>query len=148
VNPDEKSRLVLDTNIIISGLISKRGAPAVLLDAFEKKNAILLLSDSVLAEYLKVLNYPKIRKYLESADELVAHFAALFVGSAERIEVSSRVNKSPDPDDNKFLELAMDGGADFLVSGDKTDLLSLKIVGSTPIVTAAQCVERLKLAPK
>jgi predicted nucleic acid-binding protein len=53
------------------------------------------------------------------------------------------VELSPDPDDNWLIALAEAGGADFLVTGDKADLLSLERTGSTRIVTARQFLDEL-----
>jgi predicted nucleic acid-binding protein len=52
---------------------------------------------------------------------------------------------SPDPDDDKFLQTAIDGAATLLVTGDKTDLLALEEVEDIPIVTASEAVARLRL---
>lgn len=143
-NP-KRFRLVLDTNVFVSGLISKKSSPGMLMQAFEKNSYTLLISDSVLAEYLRVLDYPKIRKYPAITDEAVSYILSLCISSALRIETESKVTKSPDEDDNRFLELAVDGKADMIVTGDKTDLLSLKEFEKIPIVTATQCLVRLGL---
>lgn len=58
----------------------------------------------------------------------------------------SPIQKSKDPDDDKFLSVAAEGKADFLITGDKADLLSLKEIEHIPIITTArQAVEKLKL---
>jgi putative PIN family toxin of toxin-antitoxin system len=138
-------RLVVDTNIIVSGLITKGTPPAKVLDAVHTKKITLLISDEVLTEYLRVLEYPHIRKYKKITDEAIGHLTALFINEAERVEILTEVTKSPDPDDNKFLSLAVDGQADFLITGDKADLLSLKEFSGIKIITARQVVEKLKL---
>jgi putative PIN family toxin of toxin-antitoxin system len=148
VRPGKKAkppRLVLDTNVFVSAIISGKGAPAEILRAFQKSKVAVLISDEIMDEYLKVLSYPKIRKYPAITDEYVAHVCALLIHEAERIEVRTRLTLSPDPDDNKLLELAVDGEAAMLVTGDKGDLLSLKDVEGIPIVTARKCVEELGL---
>lgn len=137
-----KPRFVVDTNVLVSGFLSRKAAPGRLLHAFEKKLFIFLLSDAVLAEYLRVLDYPRIRRYPGVTDDTISHITALFVRFADRIEVQSQFTVSKDPDDNKFLELAVDGNADILVSGDKSDLLSLKEIKGIPIVTATECIKR------
>lgn len=140
-----KPRLVLDTNVLVSGIISSKSAPGLILQAFEKNKFTLLVSDPVLDEYLRVLNYPKIRKYPNLTDSTLTHIAALFVRFAEPVEIKSRVTLSPDPDDNKFLELAVDGRADMLITGDKAHLLSLKKIHQIPIISAVQCATTLGL---
>ncbi|MBI1860935.1 MAG: putative toxin-antitoxin system toxin component, PIN family [Deltaproteobacteria bacterium] len=140
-----KPRLVLDTNVLVSGIISRKNAPGAILQAFEKKRFTLLVSEAVLDEYLRVLSYPKIRKYPQVTDSAITHIAALFVQFAEQVEVTSQATDSPDPEDNKFLNLALDGKADRLVTGDKADVLSLKEIHGIPIISPAKCVEMLGL---
>jgi predicted nucleic acid-binding protein len=57
------------------------------------------------------------------------------------VEILSHIKKSKDPDDDKFLSLAVEGKADFLITGDKTDLLSLKKIEHIPIITARQAIK-------
>lgn len=138
-------RLVLDTNVFVSGIISGKNFPGMIIRAFQKRKVLVLISDEIMEEYLRVLSYPKIRKYPLVTDEYVAHICALLIHEAERIEVCTRLMMSQDEDDNKFLELAVDGEALMVVTGDKTDLLSLKNVHQIPIVSERKCVETLKL---
>ena len=63
---ESKPRLVVDTNIIVSGLMTTATPPAQILDAVHSKKIILLVSDEVVVEYLRVLEYPHIRKYKET----------------------------------------------------------------------------------
>jgi putative PIN family toxin of toxin-antitoxin system len=142
---EQKPRLVLDTNIIISAVISVEGAPAQLLRACLKNHVILLVSDFILAEYFEVLKYPKIQKYKKLDDSGLQGLSSFFLTQAERVEVFSVIKKSKDPDDDKFLSLAVEGKADFLITGDKTDLLSLKEIHQIPIISARQAVDKLKL---
>lgn len=141
----DKPRLVVDTNIIVSGLITTDTPPARILDAVQKKKIVLLVSDEVVVEYLRVLQYPHIRKYKKISDEMVSQLTAFFVEESERIEILSHIQKSKDPDDDKFLSLAVEGKADFLVTGDKGDLLSLKAIYEIPIITAREAIKRLKV---
>lgn len=140
-----KPRLAVDTNIIISGLMTTASPPAQILDAVHSKKIILLVSDEVVVEYLRVLEYPHIRKYKKITDEVIRDLTSLFIEETERVEILSHIKKSTDPDDDKFLSLAVEGKADFLITGDKADLLSLKEIEHIPIITARQAVERLKL---
>jgi putative PIN family toxin of toxin-antitoxin system len=56
-------RLVIDTKVFVSGLISGEGSPARILRAVQGKRAIHLVSDPIVEEYLRVLDYPRIRNY-------------------------------------------------------------------------------------
>ena len=138
-------RIVLDTNVWISGLLSPKGVPAAILKALEEKRVQLLVSDLMADEILRVLNYPKIRKYPHVTDDLLRSVAALLLFHVERIEPTVTHTLSPDPDDNMFLDVAVTGRAEALVTGDKSDLLSLKEINGIPIVTARQFLEHWKI---
>ncbi len=131
-------RLVIDTNVFVSGLISGAASPARILRAVRDGEAIHLVSDPIVEEYLRVLDYPRIRKFNNITDAFVADVAAYLVYQTERIELQSRVRMSPDPDDDMFLNTAVDGRAMLLVSGDKTDLLALRSIEGIPIVSARE----------
>ena len=137
-------RLVIDTNVFVSGLISGDGPPSRILRAVRDKRALHLVSDPIVEEYLRVLDYSRIRKFRKITDAFVADIAAYLVYQTERIELRSRIKMSPDPDDDVFLNTAVDGGATLLVSGDKTDLLALRRVDGVPIVAAREAVERIE----
>jgi putative PIN family toxin of toxin-antitoxin system len=138
-------RIVVDTNIIVSGILTTSTPPALILDAVQRKKVVFLVSDEIVIEYLRVLNYPRIRKYKKITDETVRDLASLFIEESVRVEILSTIKKSPDPDDDKFLSLAVDGETDFLITGDKGDLLSLKEIMGIPIINAREAVEKLKL---
>ncbi len=136
-------RLVIDTNVFVSGLISPEGPPALILRAVRGKRAVHLVSDFIVEEYLRVLDYPRIRKFRKITDAFVADIAAYLVYQTERVELRSRIKTSADPDDDVFLNTAVDGRATLLVTGDKSDLLALRSVDSIPIVSAREALERV-----
>ena len=138
-------RLVIDSNVFISGLISGGGAPALILRAIRHKRAIHLVSDPIVEEYLRVLDYPRIRKFRKISDAFVADIAAYLVHQTERVELVTTMQLSPDRDDDVFLTTAVDGHANLLITGDKADLLSLQEVEGIPIVSAREALDRLKL---
>jgi uncharacterized protein len=140
-----RPRLVIDTNVFVSGLISGAGSPAQILQAIRKKTVIHLVSDPIVEEYLRVLDYPHIRRFKKITDEFVAGIAAYLVYQTERVELISNLRLSPDPDDDVFLETAVDGRANWLVTNDIADLLSLRTVKGIPIVSAREAVTRLGL---
>jgi uncharacterized protein len=144
---DDKNRprLVIDTNVFVSGLISAAGSPSQILRAIRRRKVIHLVSDPIVEEYLRVLDYPQIRKFKKITDEFVTDIAAYLVYQTERVELVSSIRLSPDPDDDVFLETAVDGRADWLVTNDKADLLSLRTVKGIPIVSAREAIMRLRL---
>jgi len=144
-NDEVRPRLVVDTNVFVSGLISGAGSPAQILRAIQRRKVIHLVSDPIVEEYLRVLDYPQIRRFKKITDEFVADIAAYLVYQTERVELVSNIRLSPDPDDNVFLETTIDGRASLLVTNDKADLLSLRKVNGIPIVPAREAVTRLGL---
>jgi len=137
-------RLVIDTNVFVSGSISGEGPPALILRAVRDKRAIHLVSDPIVEEYLRVLDRPRIRKFRKITDAFVADIAAYLVYQTERVELRSRIRMSSDADDDVFLNTAVDGSATLLVTGDKTDLLALRKVEGIPIVSAREALERME----
>ena len=134
-------RVVLDTNIIISGLLSEKGQPGLLLRRWLEGKYELATSKAQLDELVRGLNYKKFRTRISSvqATDFLGHIdtLAIIVGPIPIIDLS------PDPDDNAILATAIKANVDLIVSGDKSDLLSLKEVDDIPILTARQAMERL-----
>ncbi len=135
-----QSRVILDTNLLISFLISKQLTE--LEQALEKGQIILVFSEELFRELLTVINRPKFKKYfnkydLENLLSIIADYLLIF-------EVKSSLNISRDKKDNFLLNLAVDAHANYLVTGDK-DLLTLEMVGSTKIITYRQFREALNL---
>ena len=125
---DEKvrPRLVIDTNVFVSGLISgSRFACPDIEGHSAREGRPFGLQTHIVEEYLRVLDYPQIRKFKKITDEFVADIAAYLVYQTERVELVSNIKLSPDPDDDVFLETAVDGRANWLVTNDKADLLSV-----------------------
>ena len=135
-------RAVLDTNIIISALISPEGPPGNILKALGEKRFTLISSQPINEEVLEVLNRPRIRdKYGLSG--FLFDIAFILWEVAEIIEDLPLVKIVKDPDDNKFLSAAMGGKAHYLVTGDAKDLLILKEYRGVQIITPAQFMDIL-----
>lgn len=110
------SKVVLDTNVLVSALIVKVGKPAQILRriaAFE-----LLTAEEILTELEEVLQRPHItRKYRLSAEDIREYLARLRAVST-LVPLQTSVAVVADPDDNMFVACAIDGGASYIVSGD------------------------------
>jgi uncharacterized protein len=133
-------RLILDTNVLLSGLLMSHGPPAELLDAWERRRFTLVACDALIAELRDVAGRPFFRARLRAgAAELLA--AGLRDFSLFCRELPSDV-VAPDPKDSFLLALAEAGAVEFLVTGDK-ELQSLKRHKSTRIITPATMVEIL-----
>jgi hypothetical protein len=138
-----KPRAVLDTNVIVSGLISPQGFPAAILKAFRSGRFTLLSSPPVNEEIIEVLNRPRIRDRYGLGDRI---FDVSFIlwELAELVIDLPDVRVCSDPKDDKFLATAIGGRADYLVTGDVGDLLYLREYKSVAIVSPWDFVARLK----
>lgn len=126
-------RLVLDSNVIISAIISD-GKPREILKMALKGRAQIVLSEPILKEIEKVLVRPKIG-FSEAALEMVIWE---LIDIAEIVDYQGeKINAiSDDPPDNRILECALAGAADFIISGDD-HLLSLGAYKNIPIMNPA-----------
>jgi putative PIN family toxin of toxin-antitoxin system len=136
-------RLILDTNILLSALLSPSGAPAKLLDAWERKVFTLVACGALIAELREVTERPFFRARLRaSAAELLAAGIRDFSFYCRDLPSGPT---APDPKDSYLLALAEASQAEFLVTGDK-QLLGLRRHKSTRIISPAAMIERLKEA--
>ncbi len=101
--------------------------------------AIILVSEALLAELADVLERSKFDVYVSLEDR--QRFFLAFCQTAELIPIVYVVQECRDPNDNKLLEVAVNGNADFIVTGDK-DLLALNPFRDIPIVTPAEYLAR------
>ena len=123
------TRVVLDTNIFISAILG--GSLKIIVDEWKAGKCTLVVSEAIAFEYLDVINRPKFKI---QSDEIVS-ITDYLLRSAEFVTPEEKVLAvSADPGDNKFLEAALAGKVDFIVSGDK-HLLDLKEFRSIPIIT-------------
>jgi len=124
-------RLVFDTNIIISALLFDGSKPSKAFDIGINQGA-LLFSLPTLAELEEVLWRNKFDRYI-SHEERKRFLTSLILHSTP-IETNETILECRDPKDNKFLELAVCGKADFIISGDE-DLLVLNPFRNIQIIT-------------
>ena len=138
----KKLRVVLDTNIIVSSLLFG-GSLAFVHEAWKEGKIRLLFSEDTLEELVKVLHYPKFSLEEEEIDFLVYVEVMPY---AEIVRKVIKVDKEAcrDKDDVKFLECAVSGRADYIVSGDR-DLISVGEIGGIRIITPAELKELLEL---
>lgn len=131
-------RIVLDTNIFISALISPGGHPDRLVDAWLRGDVTVVTSREQLAEIAGVLARDRMRKWIDQADAdaLLAHIET----RAEIIDGLPRVSHASDPDDNVIIATAIAGAAVLLVTGDKSHLLSLGEVEGIRILSPTNAV--------
>ena len=131
--PKQKDRVIIDTNLWISFLLTKDFSK---FDSIIADNQItILFSEELIDEILEVTQRVKFRKYFK-LDDFESFLLKIKLRSAF-IDVISVINKCRDSKDNFLLSLAIDGNATHLLTGDK-DLLILKKFGQTKILTITE----------
>jgi putative PIN family toxin of toxin-antitoxin system len=137
--------VVLDTNVVISALISPRGAPAQIYRAWQEGRFTYVSSPPLLDELARALSYPRIRKYLAWTDEERGEFLEALVYAVKLAVPGIRLEViHEDPDDNRVLETAVAGGASHIVTGDR-HLLDLESYDGVEIVLPARFLAYLSL---
>lgn len=118
-------RVVVDTGVLVSALISPGGPTSLVLDALDAEEFTLIASPALLDELTRVLHRDKFRRYVtvEEADLFVADIRQRADLHPDPASVPS---VSDDPDDDYLIALARESGADALVSGD-SDLIELDL---------------------
>ncbi len=137
-------RAVLDANVFVSAILSPRGVPAKILAAWRAELFSLVISEPILDEIGRVLRYPRIEKRHRWSEERIQTFLddlarlAIFTPSNLSLSVVAR-----DPADDRYLERAVEGESDYLVSGDE-HLLDLGTYQSVYILSPKDFLDALK----
>jgi len=127
-------RVIVDTNVLISRLLLPSSVAGRAVSRLVARTR-LLVSESTLAELAQTLEQAKFNRYVSLADRRA--FFGLYARLAEWVPLTSTVRECRDPRDDKFLELAVDGHASLLVTGDK-DLLTMAKFRGVRIATPAE----------
>jgi len=138
-------KAVVDTNIFVSSLLSRKGRPAEILDSWRDALFILVTSPSIISEINSVLQRPAIKKKYRISTESISKLILLLEKDALLVPGVSDVSGvvPEDPSDEIFLSAALDAEAQFIVSGDR-HLLDLVEFSGIPIVTVQEFFEILK----
>ena len=135
-------RAVLDTNLLVSYLLTHRPPIATLIDEHLVQEHFVLIAGAVLLEQLdRVLRYPRLQRYYDEETRL--RYVALIAALSDVVELPESVPRiCRDPDDDWVIACAVVGEADVIVSGDR-GLLALERVGAIPVLSAAQFLATL-----
>lgn len=137
-------RVVLDTNVYVSAAILSRGLPFEILEAWRRREFVLVTSEPIIEEIERVLHYPRIRdRYAVSQEDVARLIASLW---SDALVVPGAVELrgvSRDSTDDKFLACAMEALADCVVTGDP-DLLVLKRYRGVDILSPREFLQRLR----
>ncbi|HLZ10762.1 MAG TPA: putative toxin-antitoxin system toxin component, PIN family [Chloroflexota bacterium] len=137
-------RVVVDTNVIVNRFLSPSGVPAQLIAAWQQQSIDIVVTESILAESARALGYPAIKSRHGLKDNeiraVIQEFARFSI-----VVVAEATGDRPslDPDDDKFLDCAVAGEAQFIVSGDR-HLLELHEYRGVRIVRAAVLLALLR----
>jgi putative PIN family toxin of toxin-antitoxin system len=129
--------LVLDTNLLVSRLLMPTGTAAQAVDR-ALALGIPLMSAETLAELIEVLSRPKFDKYLTIENR--QHFIRLLGGIVRIVPITHRIIACRDPKDDKFLHVALNGGANLILTGD-ADLLALHPFHGVNIIKPADFLD-------
>ena len=139
-------KVVIDTNVVVSSLMSVHGAPWRVINLLKSQHFELVLSDEILLEYAQTLNYEKVIRFHKLTPNETRQFLSELKSSSKSVVSTERIYAiSADPDDNKFIEVAVAGDADFIISRDK-HLLDLGEYEGIQIVTPAMFVAYIEQA--
>lgn len=133
-----KTKIILDTNIWISFLITKDFKKLDLL--INNGKIQLLFSNELFEEFIAVVHRPKFKKYFTKDD--VEKLLDNFNSYGKIINVKSDIKECRDTKDNFLLNLAIDGKADYLLTGDN-DLLDMQTIQKTKIVSITDFLKSL-----
>jgi uncharacterized protein len=138
---NSSQRFVLDTNIIVSAVFFPKGVPLQAMDLADHLGKILA-SETTFAELSAVLRRPRFERYASLADR--EEFLTDFAENAEFVEINEPIVACRDPKDDQYLALAVNGGAECIVTGDD-DLLVLHPFQQIPILTARMFLQQYSL---
>ncbi len=133
--------VIFDTNILVAALVVRTSPPARLYEAWKEGRLRLVTSEMQVEEFGRVSREPRVRRFFTRAEagRMVNELRAL----ATVLTKLPSVTISSDPADDFLFAMVKAGQADYLVTGDKSGVLSIRRYGKTRIVTARQMVEVL-----
>ena len=138
-------RVVLDANVFVSGLISAKGSPAQVLARWREEKFDVVVSPPILQELDRVLHYPRLQHRYDLPEEKIQGFLRRLRRLAFEVEPSEEVALiESDPADDRYLECALAGRVQFIVSGDQ-HLLELGEFQEIQILTPAGFLAFLEL---
>lgn len=136
-------RVILDTNVLVAALIAQNGPPHHLFEAFLGDRFTLVTGNMQIEEFSRVTRYPAIRSRIHPAQ--AGRMLNAIRSLAINIENPPPQSVSRDPHDDFLFAMAQAGEADYLVTGDKADVLALVRHGKTQIVTVQKLIGILRL---
>ena len=137
-------RVVLHSNVVLSALLFSGGRLSWLRTAWTQRRVVPLASRATLDELIRVLGYPKFRLGTDEITAILSDYVP-FVETVTVPDQGAGAPSAPDPDDQKFLDLALAGRASFVVTGDRA-LQGVALPEGTRVVTPVWLRETLGVA--
>jgi putative PIN family toxin of toxin-antitoxin system len=131
--------VVFDTNVLISAALVAHSRPSLAV-RWAARNDIMLVSAATLSELVTRMERPKFDRYVSRASR--REFVTFISSTVRIVSIRRSIRICRDPDDDKFLEVALNGGAEHIVTGD-TELLALHPFEGIAIVTPADFLVRV-----
>jgi len=136
-------RAVIDTNVFVSGVIGS-SYPVQIIQAWRKGEFVLVISIPIIKEISEVLRRPEIKKFIRLKPTEIRKIIKALKTRTYIAPTEIKVNViETDPADNKFLACALEGLADYLVTGDKKHLLPLKTFFEIKIISPKEFVTKV-----
>ena len=135
-------KAVVDTNIVLSGLLSQKGAPGQILELWLDHHFIPIISPEIEEEYFSVLYYDHIKNRLGKSFRLALQTLTSILRSAKRVYPKEKIKFFQDPRDDMLVEAAAIESADYIVSGDKS-VLNAKEYKNIQILSARAFLQNL-----
>lgn len=139
--------VVLDTNVLISSLINREGIPAIVAnESINNKKYTLIITDDIFDELKRVLKYSKVRKFIAFSDDYLKEWMSWL--QLNSFIVVPRFKYAPivleDLKDDIYLIAALEGNADYIITGDK-HLLDLHPYQGIPIVNPSTFLDLVNI---
>lgn len=136
------TRVVIDTNLYISALINENSRRR--LNLILNSPQFEIITDNALFRELSLVIFrPKFSRFVSASQ--IKNFLELLHERSLHFETTSVVQHSPDPKDDFLLALCQDSGSEYLITGNKRDLLDLRSFGKTEILSLTQFIDLHKL---
>ena len=131
--------VVIDTNVFVSAFLKEDSLPRMVIDQIiDDPHSVILVSEETITELKYSVFNDKFNKYVSNKVRLA--FLDSVLSKSSLISIIEKINACRDPKDNKFLEVAVSGNADLIITGDK-DLLELNPYRSIEIITPRNFLE-------
>lgn len=136
------TRVVIDTNLYISALINENSRRRLNL-VLNSPQFEIITDNALFRELSLVIFRPKFSRFVSASQ--IKNFLELLHERSLHFETTSVVQHSPDPKDDFLLALCQDSGSEYLITGNKRDLLDLRSFGKTEILSLTQFIDLHKL---